>query len=303
MAMTHHICTTGLPSPTWDFLLSRKDSGWQGPHLVAHVWAVGGQSKCADQLEAKFTILFLRSSLMFWITNSLRLIFSKLVCQFEMGTFAEYINMVQAFNYSKQNCVWLDNFPLGHIISSVWDNVYDMTVLLHMEMHYNKKKHEVPFKSAKCAFSKDKHWQKTYILVHVAVYFCQEQHTQAETCLEADDSGNNFNIKNQTSYTVAFSDISCTACITTQTKPCFQFSLRAKQKWHKMFQLNLHTNKYARGLRVLKAYFNTQISISMPSQADFYAAHWNLVTNSHLAECHPLPSVDLCKVWILYTLV
>lgn len=182
MAMTHHICTTGLPSPTWDFLLSRNDSGWQGPHLVAHVWAVGGQSKCADQLEAKFTILFLRSSLMFWITNSLRLIFSKLVCQFEMGTFAEYINMVQAFNYSKQNCVWLDNFPLGHIISSVWDNVYDMTVMLHMEMHYNKKKHEVPFKSAKCAFSKDKHWQKTYILVHIAVYFCQEQHTQAETC-------------------------------------------------------------------------------------------------------------------------
>lgn len=46
----HH----GLPCPTWDFLLSRNDSGWQGLHLVAHVWAVGGRSKCADQLEAKF---------------------------------------------------------------------------------------------------------------------------------------------------------------------------------------------------------------------------------------------------------
>lgn len=193
--MTHHICTTGLPSPTWDFLLSRNDSGWQGPHLVAHVWAVGGQSKCADQLEAKFTILFLRSSLMYWITNSLRLIFSKLVCRFEIDV---YINMVEAFNYSKQNCVWLDNFPLGHIIRSVWDNFYDVTVLLNIEMYDNKKKHAVPIKSAKCAFRKDKTWPKNINPGHAAVYFCQEKPIQTETCLVADESGNNFNIKKQT---------------------------------------------------------------------------------------------------------
>ncbi|KAI7793288.1 galactose-1-phosphate uridylyltransferase [Triplophysa rosa] len=38
----------------------------------------------------------------------------------------------------------------------LFNNFYDMTLLFHIEMHYNKKKHAVPIKNAKCAFRKDK---------------------------------------------------------------------------------------------------------------------------------------------------
>lgn len=150
MAMTRLVRATGLPTPTWDFLLSRNSSGWQGLHLLSHVSAAGGQGKCAGQLEAKFTMLFLCFSLV--SCESLMLSGSSfhgasVILKLEL---LPNENMIPAlwmepnenFNYSKQNIVWQLGvwviYTSGCIISCISEANNNLSVMIVISCIQNK---------------------------------------------------------------------------------------------------------------------------------------------------------------------